>query len=367
MRNKNINYVRVHIGDVLLLVPTVREREMGMENEMLWSLKEFDYKVFGYMNVDYVIASIINQKAAAGLPFYDIDMDMYNPETYPENIGDICKVGWDYAVMRLTHLYFDQIIKNYPENTPSNLAITCQWHSNSHQALQIYPLDDTYLAIGDQEKMGILFSSYNTYSEEYLEELLIKSGNCQKMEKNFQEWKPEKFEYPKILSEHLIKRSNSFFLLKDGEIYCGMDLVNHNILLKVNWRCFASEMIHPKGCSECNPGYKMRVEVPKRELKLFKHSLHKDYFKNVGNDCYSVTTQLINIIHSQWKRIKRKVKNVEWVIFERKYDDSRDGKGDYIVVQYLDKDWKELKVQEISIKYDNDYIVEKKAKLAKLF
>lgn len=198
-----------------------------------------------------------------------------------------------------------------------------------------------------------------------IEDLIINVAECEKLPKDYKDFKPAKEEEKAVLSDHMIEKNNSFFLFKDGEIYCGMKHINPNVLEKCDWRFFAGEMIHPKGCNECNPGYKMRVEIPKGELKLFKHSLFKDYGL-AGNNCYSISTQLINLIHSQWERIKKEVDNLEWIVFDSKYDDKRYRKGHYMAIQYLDKNWKEIKAQEISFKFDGDYVVKNKNKLAKL-
>ncbi|MEI6118050.1 MAG: hypothetical protein WCP92_02045 [bacterium] len=350
---------------MLLLVPTVREGTFGIENDIMWSLKEFDFKVFGYLNVESVMSSILKERALAGVPFYDIDMDMYDPNTYPDTMESSFKNRWDYAVMRQTYRYFDQLlIKNFTSPMPTAFVVSCEWNNNTHDALQIYPLDDENICIEGQDKLAIQFSSYTDYSEKMIEDLIVQIGKCKKLPKNYQSFKPVKEEEKVIPGEHLIKESNPFFLLKDGNIYCGMDWINPNILMKGNWRLFADEMIHPIGCEDCNPGYKMKIRLPSMALKIFKHSLHKDYAKNFGNDCYSVYIQLLNIINSQWKKIQKEMNGVERIVFETKYDDSRNGKGRYMVVEYLDKDWKGQNVQEIIFTEDSDYIVQDKEVIA---
>ncbi|MCX6824438.1 MAG: hypothetical protein NT085_04925, partial [candidate division SR1 bacterium] len=107
MKNKNvITYVKIQKGNMLLLVPTVREGTFGIENDIMWSLKEFDFKVFGYLHVESVMSSILKERALAGVSFYDIDMDMYDPNTYPDSMESSFKNRWDYAVMRQTYRYF---------------------------------------------------------------------------------------------------------------------------------------------------------------------------------------------------------------------------------------------------------------------
>jgi len=364
MRNKNVNYVRVQKGDMLLLVPTVRESGfLGLENEILWSLKEFNFNIFGYLDVKLVISHILKERALVGQAFYDIEMDMYDPQTYPDMMELSFRNRWDYAVMRQTYRYFDQLVKNFPEQTPTSFAISCGWNNNTRDVLAIYPLDDQNILNEGQDHLGIMFSSYTIYSETMIEDLIVKIGKCEKMQKDYEDFVPVKEEEKAVLSEHLIQKYNGFFLFKGGEIYCGMKWINPHILLKANWRLFVNEMIHPKGCKDCNTGYKMNICLPEDILKVFKHKLFKEYGL-AGNDCYSVFVQLLNIINSQWKRIKKEMEDVEWIVFEKKYDDKRDVKGDYIVVQYLDKDWKGENVQEISFKHDGDYIVQDKEVIA---
>lgn len=365
MKNKNVTYVKIHIGDMLLLVPTVRKSSfIGLENEILWSLKEFDFKVFGYMDARLVMSSILKERALAGQPFYDIDMDMYDPQIYPNTMESLFKNRWDYAVMRQTYRYFDQLVKRFTSPIPTAFAVSCGWNNNTRDALQIYPLSDENIWIEGQDKLAIQFSSYTDYSEEMIEDLIVQIGRCTKLPKDYQDFTPTKEEEKLLTTEHLIKENNPFFLLKDGNVYCGMDWINPNILMKGNWNLFTDEMIHPKGCEDCNPGYKMKICLPKGVLKVFRHSLHKDYAKNFNNDCYSVYIQILNIINSQWKKIQKEMDGIERIVFETKYDDTRNGKGKYMTVEYLDKDWKGENVQDIIYTYDSDYILQDTALIA---
>lgn len=365
MKNRDVTYLELYKGDVLLLVPKVRESGFaGIKNEILWSLREFDFKVFAYLDVDCIISRSINERAVVGLPFYDIEMNMYNTQTYPENIKSWLKDGWDYAVMRQAYRYFDQLTKNFPTQIPTAFAVSCRWHSNSHQALQIFPLDDQYLGLKNADELCILFSSFNKYSEEYIEDLLVKIGKCKRLQKNYQSWKPENKNYQPVLTEHLIKRHNVFFLLRGGEVYCGLDWISPDILLKTNWNLFAKEMIHPKGCKDCNPGYKMKICLPDNGLGIFNHKLLKDYATNFGNDCYSEATQFINIIHTQWKRIQEENPFMQKIVFEMKYDATSGGKKTYIAVTYLNFNW-DGPTREIMYTRDADYILQKKEEIAK--
>jgi len=367
MRNKKVNYRRVQIGDMLLLVPLDRGESnvFDMNHDILWSLKEFDYKVFGYLHIEPLLYNIIQERAKAGLPFYDIELDMYNPESYPGTMESSFKNSWNYAVMRQTYRYFDQLVSRFPDFPTTAFAVSCGWNNNTQDALQIYPLDGKYQNPDYNTKLAIQFSSYTIYTEHYLEGLIVQIGKCKKLKKNYKNFIPtEEKEEPIIVGKHLIEKYNAFFLFRKGRIYCGLKYKNSNILYEVNWNLFGQEMISPKGCYDCNPGYKMKICMPEDGLKIFTHHLIKAYGLG-GNDIHSVSTQIINLIDSQWKRLQKEHPKMKKVIFKRGYDEKQErGKRDYIIIQYVNKNWGGP-TKEIHYTYDGDYIVQEQENISK--
>lgn len=367
----NVTYVKVEIGDMLLLVPTERECGMRMGNPILWSFKEFDFKVFGELDANIAISYLMKERANAGLPFYDIEMDMYSAETYSPIIEKLLKNIWNYVAMRQAYRYFDQLVLNFPDQIIIAFEVSIGGGNNARDKLSITPLYYGYKSLGFDTKIDIQFSSYNPYSETYIEELMVKIGKCTPLKKDYTDLAPTEnavISTPMIIGEHTIKKHNDFFYLRDGKIYCGLESVNPNILYESSWRHFTKELIHSKGCPHCNcsndPGYRMEIGLPDR-LNIFKHQIMKDYYANFYNDIYSVQTQFINIIHKQWDRIKKEHPDMERLVFQTKDNPKSAGFNEYFVLHYLDKNW-QGPMKEIEFAHDKDYVLEEKEKIAKL-
>ena len=360
MINKNVSYVKVEKGNMLFLVPTKRDAGFGMNHEILWSLKELDFKVFGYLDANIVIAYIMREKAIAGLPFYDIEMNMYDPMIYPDTMEDLLKNTWNYVAMRLACRYFNQLISNPAERY---LSVSIGWDNNTQDALQIYPLNDEYQK--STKEFVIQFSSYITKSESFIERLIIEIGKCNKLEKDYEKFTPITTKKMILTTEHLIKNHNNFFLLKNGKVYCGLTGINMNILYEIDWMAFVKEMIQPIGCQECNPGYKMKICLSESIMDIFEHFITKAYCMHVGNDCWSTPTQFINIIQKQWNKIVQENPGMEKIVFRTTFNENSKDHGYYIILHYLDKDW-QGPTKEIKYVQDGDYILQNKEEIANL-
>lgn len=346
---KKLNYAKVEKGNILFLVPTHRDAGFGMNNEILWSLKEFNFKVFGYLDAVIVISHIMKYRAISGRPFYDIDMNMYDPETYPDTLEESLKNTWSYVAMRQTYRYFDQLISTPAEHY---FAVSIGWNNTTRNALQIYSLNSEYQK--SDKEFVIQFSSYIAISEMFIEELVVKIGKCEKMEKNYEEVTPVKKENFTINTEHLIKNHNNFFLLKNGKVYCGLTTINPNVLHAVYWRTFVDSMIHS---TDNHQGYKMKIYLSESVMEFFS----RDYI-HVDRKLWSIPTQFTNIIDSEWKRITQENPDVERVVVETRWDE--DKKEYYAVLHYLNKDW-QGPTKEIRYKHNEDHLLENIQEIAK--
>lgn len=361
MKERMIDYGKVYKGNQLFCVPYQREGKIlaSLENPLLWSLKEFDFKVFCYLDSDRIISEILKMKVKRNLPFYDMDIDMYKPESYPANLKFRFMSRWTYAAMMQAYRYYDGLIKQFEGFETKALAVKIGWHSNSHYALQVIALDADMQEIEYSKHKGILFSAYTKISESFIEHLMLKISGAQKQMGKYKRFVPNKAESPIIFKQpHYINKYNAFFLLREKSIYCGMKWKNPDILYEVNWDRFMGEMIHPKGCNACNPGLRMRIGMPEDNLKIFKHTLMKD-FGMAGNDCYSIPTQCINLLNSQWKDLKIKYPQMEKIIFSIGYEEKKgsEDQGNYISVTYADKDWEGPTVK-IYYTHDGDYKIQ---------
>lgn len=366
MKNKNVNYHKVQIGDLLLLVPDDRGEynNLLMSNDILWSLKEFEYKVFGYIVVESVISFILQERAKSGQPFYNMELNLYHNGLFPGTLESFLKNRWTYAAMRQTYRYFDQLTKKFPEFSTTAFAVECGWSNNTRDALEIHPLDKEYQSVsGENDSLTMQFSSYTTYSEIFIEELIVKMGGCEQRKHDYEEFLPVKKENTTIVvGEHLIKEYNDFFFLKNDRVFCGLASINPKILYEVNWRVFVHELVRPVKCPHCNTTYHLEVSANGNHLDILTHHILKGYDKNVGNNIYSIGTQFINLINEEWERLKKEHPGMEYFIFDTGIKERT--LEHYAILQYVDKNLRGP-TKEIIYKQDSDYILQNKEDIAK--
>ena len=352
MKNEQNFYEKVQIGDHLLLVPNelimelYHDRDSFLRSQLLWTHKDFTDRVFRTLDACIIISAVLHYKASRGEKFYGIELDPYDPETYPLEVLDLIRNDCTDVAMREVLRYYDQL-----QNVCKSDYFLCSygWHSNSHNALEVILLDEKYMRNWENE-LTILHSGYTDFSRVVVENLLVKVGNLEKIsEESISEPDINQIDIfdLSVPNEARLVLSDNFVILRGKEIFCGLHQYPA-IWVKTCW----------EEIFDCNV-----IKYDEKERKIVVNGVHinllcdiklKHLAPNIQNDCYSVDKQCIKIIASVWDKLLSLYPNLEKVVVRDFYDEAVQR---FLHVIFFDNENAIIHEDNIRLTYDRDYII----------
>lgn len=354
MNDNTLTYTRLEKGNLIVLVPNEQTTNNGItENRILWSLKEFEGKVFSQIDSHFILRTILPYKLVHGEPIHNITVSLFDESWISDNFTNyLVNNTWVYFAMKQTYRYYNQIVSLYHgKETITGLIYNVGWHASNCFSLNAL---DQHI---DFSPAAIIMANVQ-HNEEYAEELITKHiAKCEKIVDNYQYGTPQKRKPIVVSTPTIIKDDTSFYLFRDDKVYCG-HTDDQDIMAESSWHHYVSETK-----SNGKNAFEYKIELPSDGLKICNITYHRTRNSCEQKVLVGQYLQVLNLIKANKNKLKEQFKNLETIVFDFAIIEFQEN----VIVSLFDKNWGLIETKGICIDQDSDKNITNKADIISAF
>lgn len=361
--NFKIEYFEVVLYKIILLIPRQPPKGPLDCKRALWTFLNSPQTLFAEIPIESLMLMALLTRPI--ISKRRRKLNMADASMYDQSIEESLLGSPAARAMGLGYKYFPELQNKY---FSEGYVVKIGWSNNTRSMLEYSPMD-TYFQ-GERSDLAIQYSSYLGETLDNIEDLVCSIVGCEKKKESLSFEISSTSEStaipdPFLQNEVVVEKGYNRYLFHKEKVYIGLSGVSKNIYTPISWE------IYIDSCTEFHkPPYIMFG--PNKEISpILGHHLHKDYVINIGNDHYSIPTQLINLLHGNvyeetpWVKLSKKYSALDKVVLN--IDTSNCFKK-FVVFEGFDKDWNLIWKNKKILKTDGDSrIINKKQILRGLF